>query len=88
MVLGSVLERGFSTEAAVAAMTRWLAGKPMVPWLTQPKSRATLTLLDVQPLADRPSHKAAIRQWADAVLVHWSIHHATVRRWLDAGHPG
>ena len=88
MVLGSVLERGLATPAAVAAINGWLRGHPDVPWLEPPSPPATRTIQDLPAQADRATHEAAVRAWAEAVWASWSAKHATIRRWLDRGAPG
>ena len=87
MVLGSVLERGLATAAAVALMGGWLRGQPNVPWL-QPPAPAARTIQDLPVEAGRITHEAAVRTWAEAVWSSWSAQHATIRRWLDRGAPG
>jgi hypothetical protein len=88
MVLGAVLERGQSTAAAVAAMSGWLRGHPEVPWLKPPSPSAARTIRDLPAQADRATHEAAVRAWAEAVWASRSTQHATIRRWLDRGAPG
>ncbi len=87
MVLGSVLERGDSTSAAVAAMNGWLRGHPEVPWLKPPSPPAGRTIQDLPSQADRATHEAAVRAWAEAVWASWAAQHETIRRWLDHGAP-
>ena len=88
MVLGSVLERSLATPAAVAAMNGWLRGHPEFPWLKPPALPAARTIQDLPAQADRATHEAAVRIWAEAVWTSWSAEHDTIRRWLDRGAPG
>ncbi len=87
MVLGTVLEDGLATGAAVSMMPRWLARKRAFPWLDPPSPRGGLTLLDAPEMADRTAHEVAVRAWADDVWANWSVHHASIRRWLITGGP-
>ena len=78
-----VLDRGFGSDEATAAMQRAAARKRDFRWLEPPASRGDWTILDVHAAADPVEHGRRVEQWARCVWEAWAPHQGTARRWAE-----
>jgi hypothetical protein len=76
-----VLERGNSSDQAMAGIRGALNQRGQFVWLEPPSSLGDLTILDVRNTTDFAQHEALVKRWAGSVWQAWSAYHETVRRW-------
>ena len=83
MRLCLMLERGFDTERATAAMQTAAANKGVFRWLEPPEPRGEITVADVHRAASPEEHATRVRGWAEAAWHAWAAHHQVVRGWIE-----
>lgn len=68
----------------LADATRALAKrKSQFIWLDPPKSRGSVTVLDVHGADSPEEHTRRVQAWAEKAWSAWTVHHDQVRRWTS-----
>ena len=82
MTLCLVFERGADPREG-PRLHRLMVERPVFHWLEPPRTRGTVTVLDVIATSNGDSHIAKVNEWGRSAWNAWSAHHDTVRSWLD-----
>ena len=82
MSLCVVLESQAPYSHADRVLKAAVDGKIPFWWLTPPRSRGTLTVVDVHGAASTDEHRERVHAWAHSAWSAWADHHDTVRSWI------
>lgn len=80
-----MLEKGCTANQATAAMQTAAKDKSRFRWLSPPRFRGSITVLDVRKADSAAAHVEVVRTWAETSWAAWSAYHDTVEAWLPKG---